>query len=115
MLVEAGLRVFEEDEDNDLFVFAKLIGVKLDKDFETEIAYKETVYKTIDTKCFVIRDEEFIENDVDDSYSNHAVNSVITSIPMESQVYDGVVSELDDVFESTEALVDIELIFLISE
>ena len=45
---------------------------------------------------------DFIENDVDDSYSNHAVNSVISFIPMESQVYDGVVSELDDVFESTE-------------
>lgn len=45
---------------------------------------------------------DFIENDVDDSYSSHAVSSVITFIPMESQVYDGVVSELDDVFESTE-------------
>ena len=29
---------------------------------KTEFALKETVYKTIDTKCFVIRDEQFIKN-----------------------------------------------------
>lgn len=33
-------------------------------EIKTEFALKETVYKTIDTKCFVIRDEEFIKNDV---------------------------------------------------
>lgn len=32
-------------------------------EIETEFALNETVYKTIDTKCFVIRDEEFIKND----------------------------------------------------
>lgn len=32
-------------------------------EIKTEFALKETVYKTIDTKCFVIRDEEFIKND----------------------------------------------------
>ncbi len=30
---------------------------------KTEFALKETVYKTIDAKCFVVRDEEFIKND----------------------------------------------------
>ncbi len=44
------------------------------KDFETEIAYKETVYKTIDTKCFVIRDEEFIESDVDGTTVSFVTN-----------------------------------------
>ena len=32
-------------------------------EIKTEFALNETVYKTIDTKCFVIRDEEFIKND----------------------------------------------------
>ena len=32
-------------------------------EIETEFALNETVYKTIDTKCFVIRDEKFIKND----------------------------------------------------
>ena len=32
-------------------------------EIKTEFALKETVYKTIDTECFVIRDEEFIKND----------------------------------------------------
>ena len=31
-------------------------------EIKTEFALKETVYKTIDAKCFVIRDEEFIRN-----------------------------------------------------
>ena len=30
---------------------------------ETEFALKETVYETIDTQCFVVRDEKFINND----------------------------------------------------
>lgn len=30
---------------------------------DTEFALKETVYETIDTECFVIRDEKFINND----------------------------------------------------
>ncbi len=33
-------------------------------EIKTEFAIKETVYKTIDTKCFVIRNEEFINNDI---------------------------------------------------
>ncbi len=32
-------------------------------EIKTEFALKETVYKTIDTQCFVIRDEEFIKSD----------------------------------------------------
>ncbi len=32
-------------------------------EIKTEFALKETVYKTIDAECFVIRDEEFIRND----------------------------------------------------
>lgn len=32
-------------------------------EIKTEFALNETVYKTIDTKCFVIRDEEFIKNE----------------------------------------------------
>ncbi len=31
-------------------------------DIETQIALKETVYETVDTKCFVLRDEEFIKS-----------------------------------------------------
>ena len=33
-------------------------------EIKTEFALRETVYKTIETKCFVVRDETFIENDV---------------------------------------------------
>lgn len=36
---------------------------KSNTEIKTEFALKETVYKTVDTKCFVIRDEEFINND----------------------------------------------------
>ena len=32
-------------------------------EIKTEFALKETVYKTINTNCFVIRDEKFIKND----------------------------------------------------
>lgn len=32
---------------------------------QTEFALNETVYKTINTKCFVIRDEEFIKSDAE--------------------------------------------------
>lgn len=32
-------------------------------EIKTEFALNETVYKTIDAKCFVLRDEEFIKND----------------------------------------------------
>lgn len=32
---------------------------------KTEFALKETVYETIDTECFVVRDEKFIKNDAD--------------------------------------------------
>ncbi len=31
--------------------------------YDTEYALKETVYETIDTQCFVVRDEKFINND----------------------------------------------------
>lgn len=36
---------------------------KSNSEIKTEFALKETVYKTIDAQCFVIRDEEFIRND----------------------------------------------------
>lgn len=35
---------------------------KSNSNIVTEVAYKETVYKTIDTECFVLRDEEFIKD-----------------------------------------------------
>ncbi len=34
-------------------------------EMETQFALNETVYKTIDTKCFAIRDEEFIKYNID--------------------------------------------------
>ncbi len=36
---------------------------RANSEIKTEFALKETVYKTIDAECFVIRDEEFIIND----------------------------------------------------
>lgn len=36
---------------------------KSNSEIKTEFALKETVYKTIDADCFVIRDEQFIKND----------------------------------------------------
>ena len=35
----------------------------VNNEIQTEFALNETVYKTINTKCFVIRDEEFIRSD----------------------------------------------------
>ncbi len=43
-------------------------------EIKTEFALKETVYKTIDTKCFVIRDEEFIKNDAVGTTVSFATN-----------------------------------------
>ena len=38
-------------------------------DMETQFALTETVYNTIDTKCFVVRDEHFIKNNVNGAYA----------------------------------------------
>ncbi len=43
-------------------------------DMETQFALKETVYKTINTKCFVIRDEEFIKYNIDGTTVSFAQN-----------------------------------------
>ena len=43
-------------------------------EIKTEFALKETVYKTIDTKCFVIRDEEFIKSDAQGTTVSFATN-----------------------------------------
>ncbi len=43
-------------------------------DMETQFALTETVYNTIDTKCFVVRDEHFIKNDVDGTTVSFAKN-----------------------------------------
>lgn len=47
---------------------------KSNTEIKTEFALKETVYKTIDTKCFVIRDEEFIKNDATGTMVSFATN-----------------------------------------
>lgn len=47
---------------------------KANNELKTEVAYKETVYSTIDTKCFVIRDEEFITNTVEGTTVSFAKN-----------------------------------------
>ena len=41
---------------------------------ETQFALKETVYNTIDTKCFVVRDEEFIKYNIDGTIVSFAEN-----------------------------------------
>lgn len=41
---------------------------------ETQFALMETVYKTIDTKCFVVRDEKFIKNNVNGTTVSFAGN-----------------------------------------
>ncbi len=41
---------------------------------ETQIALSETVYSTIDTKCFVVRDEHFIKNNVKGTTVSFAKN-----------------------------------------
>lgn len=43
-------------------------------EIKTEFALKETVYKTIDTKCFVIRDEEFIKSDAEGTTVSFVTN-----------------------------------------
>lgn len=43
-------------------------------EIKTEFALKETVYKTIDTKCFVIRDEDFIKSDAVGTTVSFATN-----------------------------------------
>lgn len=43
-------------------------------EIKTEFALKETVYKTIDTKCFVIRDEEFIKSNAQGTTVSFATN-----------------------------------------
>lgn len=49
--------------------------VLISKDqMETQIALSETVYSTIDTKCFVVRDEHFIKNNVKGTTVSFAKN-----------------------------------------
>lgn len=43
-------------------------------DMETQFALMETVYKTIDTECFVVRDEKFIKNNVNGTTVSFASN-----------------------------------------
>ena len=43
-------------------------------DMETQFALTETVYSTIDTKCFVVRDEHFIKNNVNGTTVSFAKN-----------------------------------------
>lgn len=43
-------------------------------DMETQFALTETVYKTIDTKCFVVRDEHFVKNSVKGTTVSFAKN-----------------------------------------
>ena len=43
-------------------------------EIETQFALSETVYKTIETKCFVVRDEHFIKNDVKGTTVSFAQN-----------------------------------------
>lgn len=43
-------------------------------EIKTEFALKETVYKTIDTKCFVVRDEEFIKSDAEGTTVSFVTN-----------------------------------------
>lgn len=43
-------------------------------DMETQFALMETVYKTIDTECFVVRDEKFIKNSVNGTTVSFAGN-----------------------------------------
>ncbi len=43
-------------------------------DIQTQVALSETVYETIDTKCFVLRDEEFIKNSSDGTVVSFAKN-----------------------------------------
>lgn len=50
------------------FIYQLVLATK--DDMETQFALSETVYKTVDTKCFVIRDEDFVKN----SYSGTTVS-----------------------------------------
>ena len=43
-------------------------------EIKTEFALKETVYETIDTECFVIRDEEFIKSDAEGTTVSFVTN-----------------------------------------
>ncbi len=47
---------------------------KSNNEIETEFALKDTVYKTINTKCFVIRDEEFIKSNAVGTTISFATN-----------------------------------------
>ncbi len=44
-------------------------------EIETQIAMKETVYKTINTKCFVVRDEEYIKSSAKGTTISFAANA----------------------------------------
>lgn len=60
-----------------LFVSSYVIyqAVLLSKaEMETQFALNETVYKTIDTSCFIVRDEHFISNDVKGTTVSFAEN-----------------------------------------
>lgn len=54
------------------FIYQAVVFSK--SDIQTQVALKETVYETIDTKCFVLRDEEYIKNSSDGTVVSFAKN-----------------------------------------
>jgi hypothetical protein len=56
------------------YLISQLVSVSK-AEIETQIAMNETVYKTINTKCFVVRDEKYIENTAKGTTISFAANA----------------------------------------
>lgn len=56
------------------YLISQLVSVSK-AEIETQIAMSETVYKTINTKCFVVRDEKYIENTAKGTTISFAANA----------------------------------------
>ncbi len=78
------------------FFIVQFINYK-NAEIKTEVAVRETIYKKIETKCFVLRDESFIENSADGTTVSFAGNgqriaagdtvSVVFNSPEEATAY----------------------------
>ena len=56
------------------YLISQLVSVSK-AEIETQIAMNETVYKTINTKCFVVRDEKYIKNTAKGTTISFAANA----------------------------------------
>lgn len=77
-------------------------------DLETQIAFKETVFETVEAKCFVLRDEEFIKSNAVGTTVSFAANGERVAAGDTVSMIFGSSNDADSYLRITELQKDIE-------